>query len=253
MFPSNPPSAILVRYASRGGCLSAGLIWFALALVPAAQAETWINLNGTKAIEADLVGLWNDNAILEISGKRYTVPMTWFRSDSRIQAQNLWEKIKQDRRTRAEEFRGQASAAGAPAPDPIPTPPSPPEYQPPIAGTSCQDFLRHLDSQLAAGHVLVIYDSLPPQYRRDVAELTQLAAAQINPTTWRSALGSLEQLGELLVTRQNWFFSNPRIEALEASQPAGLRERLLLVGGLLRQGFDPQRFDPDTVQSADFR
>lgn len=234
------------------------IVWFAAAIIAAGplstasvRAETWTDLRGTRSIEAEMVGLWNDHVILDMNGRRVSVPMLALRSDSRIQAQKLWEKIKQDRQQRIDEFQGQASAADAPAPDPIPVPPAPPNYQPPVSGVSCQAFLQHLDSQLAAGHLLVIYDSLPPGFRNDISGLVQLAATKVNPNAWQAAVRTVGQVGDLLVTHQNWFFSYPRIESLD--QPPGFRQRLLLIAGIMQQGFDPQQFDLSRIQSAEFR
>ncbi len=238
-------SRLLVAAATLVGSIGVGNV--------AVHAETWNELHGTRSIEADMIGMWNDNVILAMNGRRYTVPMMWFRSDSRIQAQKRWEEIKLARQSRVQELEGQASAAAAPAPDPIPEPPAAPLYQPPVTGTSCADFLKHIDDQIAAGHLLVIYDSLPPSYRTDVSEFVKLAATKIDPATWDSVTAFAHQLGDLVITRQNWLFSNPRIEAIPAEQSDSLEQRLLLVSGILRHGFNPETMQLSTIQSTDFR
>lgn len=245
------PVARSSRWSRYGCSLLAAAIVFGLA-TQRSQAETWTDLQ-SREIDAKMVGLWNGFVILEMDGnRRVKFPFNELRSDSRIQAEKVWETIKLSRLSRVEELQGQASAAAAPAPNPIPRPPAAPAYQPPLSGGDVAAFLRNLDQQLEAGHVMVIYDSLPPSYRTDINEFVQLAATKINPAAWQAATTGVHQLGDLLVTRQNWFFSNPRVLALPADQYDSIRQRLLLVGGMLREGFHPEKMQLTQLQSTDF-
>ncbi len=218
-----------------------------------AQAETWTNLRGTASVEARMIGMWNGNVVLEMDGsRRVTVPLDALRSESRIQAQELWQEIQRTRGSRVEELAAQASAAAAPAPNPIPKPAPAAPYQKPVANAKVADFLQNYDEQVAAGHYLLArFDVLPPSYRNDIDEIVKLAAAKIDPATWHSVITSLHELGDLVVTRQNWFFSSPRLADLPPEDLDLLQQKLLLVAGMLSDGFQPDAWQLDKFQSMD--
>jgi hypothetical protein len=218
------------------------------------RSETWTSLRGTHSVEAKMIGLWGDSVILELSnGRRVSVKLLDLRSESRIQAQQLARKLDNSRSERVDELRGQATAAAAPAPDPLPQPPAPPQYVAPQADQSAADFFDQLDSAIASGHILAIYDSLPPSYRRDIDELVRLSAQRMDFAAWQSTIDSAHQLGDLIVTRQKWFLSSPRIQALPPEQQELAAGPLLSVAGLLRAGLAPDAMQLEKLQSTDFR
>lgn len=242
------------RPLTRSSVFSLGAAIVALAVVfqaevRPAQAETWTDLQ-SRTIEAKLVGVWDGFVILDMDGRRVKFPFNELRSDSRIKAQERWEEMKNGRVSRVNELQGRAAAASAPAPNPLPKPPATAPYQPPLSGGNVSSFLQNLDQQLDAGHLLVIYDSLPPSYRNDINEYVQLAASKINPAAWQSAAMSFYQVGEILVMRQNWFFSNPRLDSV--SEVETLREKLVLVGGMLREGCQPTEITLQKLQTMEF-
>lgn len=201
-----------------------------------------------------MIGLWNGSVVLELSGgRRVSVKLENLRSESRIQARELAERLAESRGERIKELQGQAKEAAAPAPTPLPTPPSAPEYVAPSAGLSVGDFLNQLDEGIVNGHILAIYDALPPSYRKDVDELVKLAAQKISPQTWQALVGTSHRVGELIVTRQRWLTSSPRVEALPPEQQDRIANQLVAFGGVLRAGLDPQAMNLQKLQSANFR
>ena len=69
-----------------------------------AKAELWTDLQGTRTVEARMVGLWGDSVILELAGgKRVAVKLEDLRSESRIQAQKLALQLKASRADRVSE------------------------------------------------------------------------------------------------------------------------------------------------------
>ncbi|MGI9472349.1 MAG: hypothetical protein ACR2NZ_12480 [Rubripirellula sp.] len=233
-------------------CWSLALLLVGLLTVNA-QAETWTNLQGTHSVDAKMIGLWGDSVILEMSGgKRVSVKLNDLRSESRIQAQELSREIDGGRANRVKEMQGLAAAAAAAAPDPLPVPPAAPEYVAPKKDANVADFLAQIDDAVANGHIVAIYDALPPSYRKDIGDLVRVGAQQINANSWRSLVGNAHRLGDVVVTRQNWFLSSPRIQALPPAKLDIIDGQFLLMAGLLRTGLAPEAADLDQLQVESF-
>jgi hypothetical protein len=218
-----------------------------------ANGETWTNLQGTHSVEAEMVGMWADNVVLKmIDGRRVTVKLGDLKSESRIQAQALSKQISNSRAGRVKELQGQAAAAAAPAPNPLPQPPPAAAYVAPKQDAKVGDFLQQFDDALVKGHIVAVYDSLPPSYRSDVNEIVKLGAQKINPATWQTLVGTLQQLGDVIVTRQRWFLSSPRIENLPPEQYDRIADQVLTFAGMLRDGLSPDAMQLEKLQSMDF-
>lgn len=221
---------------------------------PTGRAETWTSLRGTHSVDAKMIGLWGESVILELNnGRRVSVKLLDLRSESRIQAQELARKLDSSRGDRINELKGQATAAAAPAPDPLPQPAPAPEYVAPQPNQSAADFFDQLDSAIASGHLLAIYDSLPPSYRQDVDEVVRLSAQGMDFAAWQRLIDTVHQLGDLIVTRQKWFLSSPRVQALSPEQQELAAGPLLSLAGVLRAGLDPDAMQLEKLQSTDFR
>jgi len=218
-----------------------------------ACGETWTSLRGNHTIEAKMLGLWNDNVVLERpGGERVVVPLRMLRSDSRIRAQELAETLKGARTEHIEELRTQAEAAAAPAPNPLPQPPAAPAYNPPQPGDDAAAFLIQIDDAVRDGHLRAIYDALPPKHREDVDSLVKLAADNIKPQTWGMITGTVYDIGDLLVTRQNWLMSSPRIANLPPDLQSQIEYTILPLANVLREGFHPDAMQLEKLQSMPF-
>jgi hypothetical protein len=218
-----------------------------------AEAETWTSLRGTHSVQAELVGIWDGNVVLQLAGgRRVSVKLDNLRSESRIQAQKLARSLDENRRGRVEELQGNATAAAAPAPNPLPQPPAARAYTAPQKDASAGEFLNQLDAAISDGHIVAVFDALPPSYRNDVNEIVKLGATKISPSTWNSLVGTTHQLGDLIVTRQRWFLSSPRIHALPPDQLDIIEGRVLTFAGLLRDGLKPDAMQLETLQTTDF-
>lgn len=218
-----------------------------------AHGETWTNLRGTHSVQAEMVGMWADNVVLKlIDGRRVTVKLSDLRSESRIQAQTLSKEISESRAGRVKELQGQAAAASAPAPNPLPQPAPAPAYVAPRQDAKVGDFLKQFDDALANGHIVAVFDSLPPSYRKDVNEIVKLGAQKIDPAAWQTLVGTLQKLGDLVVTRQRWFLSSPRIENLPPDQYDRISEQVLTFAGLLRDGLSDDAMQLEKLRTMDF-
>ena len=201
-----------------------------------------------------MIGLWGESVVLELAGgRRVTVKLLDLRSESRIQAKELAKTLDTARGQRVEELKGQAVSAAAPAPSPLPQPPAAPAYQPPQANMSADQFLQQLEDSVAAGHVLAMFDSLPPSYRKDVSDLVKLGAQNVDPAKYQSLVTTLHQLGDLIVTRQRWITSSPRMESLDGITADNIMRALLPMAGVLRVGLSPESTQLAKLQSTDFR
>ncbi len=232
---------------------AAWLVPLTMFWVAPAAAETWTSLRGTHTVEAQMIGLWGENVVLELStGRRVTIKLDDLRSESRIQARELAEKLVSSRADRIKELQGQAAAAAAPAPNPLPKPPAAPPYNPPRKDATPVDFLTEVETAVRNGHLIAMYDALPPSYRKDINEIAQLAAQKMNPATWQSLVGTAHEIGDVIVTKQRWFLSSPRVEALPPEQHDVVDKQLLTVAGLLRDGLNPEAMQLDKLKTADF-
>ncbi|MGB0596028.1 MAG: SHD1 domain-containing protein [Rubripirellula sp.] len=220
---------------------------------PKAAAETWTSLQGTHSVEARMIGLWDGKVLLQLAnGRRVSVPLMSLRSESRIQAEELSRKLKTSRAERIRELQGRAVAEASPAPDPLPQVPAAGNYVPPTPGANAAQFLEQFDDAVAAGHIQAIYDALPPNYRADIDSLVKLAAQRIKPTTWQAITGTAHQVGDLMVTRQNWFLSSPRMKSLDADQVEKVRGQVLALANVLRVGLSPEATQLDQMQAVPF-
>ncbi|MCM2374096.1 hypothetical protein [Aporhodopirellula aestuarii] len=225
----------------------------------ACVAETWTSLSGDRSIEAEMVGMWDNQVVLLLSsGQRINVPLNSFEATSRIQAGKIAERLEQQRAALTEEIKRVAAAEAAPAPEPIPTPPDAPPYSPPNANMAPDQAFDTIAQQIRNGHLVVVYDALPPKYRRQIDQLAQLTTTKLDPNAITEPLGQLYQLADLIVTRQNWILSHPRLR-----DPAGDADDLTLAGetftklvlpaaGLLQSGLTPDGVSIDTIRSNGF-
>ena len=220
-----------------------------------ARAETWVGLRGNYQVEAELLGIWEENAILLLGdGRRVSVALTNLRSDSRIQAQKLARNKADQLQERIDELNAHVDRANAPAPDPIPTPPPAPDYEPVEPGTDAITALQHYQAQAANGHALLAaYDSLPPEYRRDIDSLVKAAAEKLDPGTLQSNFAPLHSLGDFVLSHQNYLLSHPRVKTLDDSTEPYFRDLVLNAAGLLKIAFSPDTLDVESLRSKPFR
>jgi len=218
------------------------------------SAETWTSLRGTFAVEAKMLGLWGDSVILQMDdGRRVAVNLLDLRSESRIQAKEIAKQLEESRLTLVDELKAQATDDAAPAPNPLPEPDPAPAYVAPQADVSAQEYLDQVDSALMSGHLIVLYDALPPSYRQNVDEVIKVATANLDAAAWNTITGTLHQIGDLIVTRQRWILSSPRIASLGPAEQEIFSGPFLTLAGLLRVGFDPAAMKLENLQTRDFR
>ncbi len=231
------------------------MVFASLSLIglAAAQAEQWTNLLGTHTVEARLVGLWGDSAILELAGgKRVAVKLADLRGESRIQARKLAQELETARASRVSELKGNASVATAKAPQPLPKPPAAPAYQPPQANMGVAEFIDQIDGAINDGHLIAVYDALPPSYRKDVDDVVKLTASKLNESSWQVIVGTLQRLGDVIINHQTWFLSNPRIQALPPKDLDAVEEQILPLADLMRVGLTPEATSLNQLQTIRF-
>ncbi len=218
-----------------------------------ATAEEWTDLRGTRTIEAKMVGMWGDNVVLQLqSGKRVTVNTNSLRSDSRIQANRLQRELAEARTTRIGELQDRAVESALPAPNPLPSPPKTSAYQPIAANQKVDAFLKSIDDQIRSGHVIALFDSLPPSYRADLAGLVKEASMKIEAPGWDQTVGALHQFADTLVTHQRWFLSHPRIATLPTIALETVEGEVLTIADALRVGLAPEVTNLKGLQSGGF-
>ncbi|EMI18732.1 hypothetical protein RMSM_04363 [Rhodopirellula maiorica SM1] len=236
--------------------LPMAVIFAVWTLVPTpTRAETWTALRGNHSVDAELLGIWEGNAILKMSdGRRVSVPLINLISDSRIHANKVNETIQTHRAELVSELKAQAAEAAAPAPTPLPQPPAAPEYRPLDKGATAIETLQHLQDQSASGHLLLAYfDSLPPKYRADLDGIVKAGAQKLDAASIDSTVGPLYRAADLVVTHQNWIFSHPRMKMLDANTREILRTLLLNAAGAIRATLDPAALTTEKLDSMQLR
>jgi hypothetical protein len=228
--------------------LAATVIILLISLGTSRAADQWTNLTGTSTITGEMLGMWNGRVFLKLEGgRRVSVKMSDLRADSRIQAEKRFEKLQEQILRRSDEIRSVATEATAAAPKEAQTPPPAPAYQPPADNVDLQTTLQGLRDQLLAGHVRVLYDTLPSSQRAAVDQWFQLAIRKLEPTSVDAGRKSLESLGDLIVSKQRWLFSHPVVETFVA----GKEQQVLAIGIGLKQLFSDQVTSMQSLRSRD--
>ncbi len=220
-----------------------------------ATAERWTSLSGSHTVDADFVGLWGDQVVLEMPGqRRVTVALENLIAESRIQARRLAEQHQQRRSETKQQILAEAEEAAAPAPNPLPQPPDAPPYTQPTPGGGVLAQLEWVDQQSRNGHaVLAAFDALPPKYQSDIENMLQKSAQQMDLQALGQALASIQSVGDLIVTRQRWVFSHPRFAPLDPARKENIKGLALAVAGTIRDGLDPQRLNLEALATQPLR
>ena len=98
------------------------LAWLFLVCLdrPFVQAEKWTSLSGNRTVEATMVGMWDNQVVLVLTGgRKINVPMDSLIAESRIQAGQLAARLQQQREALTSEIKKVAEEAAAPAPNPL--------------------------------------------------------------------------------------------------------------------------------------
>ena len=219
----------------------------------ACLAESWTDLRGTRTIEARMVGVWGETVVLEMgSKKRVSVELNNLRSDSRIQARQIASRMQKQLDQQVNELSKQRRTEAAPAPTPLPRPKPASKYRAPQKNAEIEDFLASVDLAITDGHLIALYDSLPPGYRSDVDEVVALAAANIDNETYVKITSTLQQLGDIIVQKQNWLASSPRVVAAPPSTIEAVEGPLVSLADTFRVVLNDPSFTLDSLQSKPF-
>ncbi len=259
--PTPPMAVVYSVMPSRELTASFLLVWLFLACLdrPFIQAEKWTSLTGNRTVEATMVGMWDNQVVLVLAGgRKVNVPMDSLIAESRIQAGQIAARLEQQREALTSEIKKVAEEAAAPAPDPLPEPAPAPEYEAPAPGMSPEQTLQTISTQIQNGHVAVIYDALPPSYRKRIDALVQLTLTKLEPDALSQPLSQLHSLADLIVTRQNWILSHPRL--LDSAGQKGdlnaagevIQKLVLPTANLVRAGIPADQAAIDAIEQIGF-
>jgi hypothetical protein len=218
-------------------------------------AERWTSLDGSRTVEAEFVGKWGNSVVLELPGqRRVAVSEDDLIAESRIQARRMDVEQQRRRSETRQQILADAKEAAAPAPTPLPQPPIPPAYQKLSAGGGLLGQLQWLDQQNRNGHGLVAaFDSLPPNYQADLERLLRLTVAKLDLQALQQMVQSIHSVGDLVVTRQRWMFSHPRLETIDSEAKQTLQGALLSIAGVIRDGMDPRELKLEALSTTPLR
>jgi hypothetical protein len=211
---------------------SLSVVFFYLILLSPAYGEEWTSLRGNSTVSAKLIGIWNDRALLRLDdGRQISVKLDDLNANSRIQAQNQQEGIDRVLQERVKELSAIATEASAPAPSTLRAPSPPPAYAPPQDGADLMTELNHLQQQAMSGHLRIYYDSLPKTFQTQADDLVKTLMTKVDPNAWNSYRSASHRLAEIVVTRQRWLMSHPRIQPLDDSS----KQSFVTFASMIRQ------------------
>ena len=199
-------------------------------MIPASAADQWTNLHGTSTVTAEMLGMWNGRVLLLLeNGRRVSVNKEDLEAKSRIQAEARFEELQQRLRDRREEIKLIAEEASAPAPKMLPgnasggaaVPDSPP-YAPVPEVSDLRQTLVGIRDQVLAGHLRVFYDTLPASHQKAFDDLFAAMLAKADTQTLDANRRTLHGIGEVIISRQRWLFTHPRLALMNDSQQAEL-------------------------------
>ncbi|MEM6469549.1 MAG: hypothetical protein AAF802_08245, partial [Planctomycetota bacterium] len=174
-------------------------LFLAMTTVPASAVDRWTNLNGTRTIEADFIGLWGTNVVLEMAGqRRVTVDIDDLIAESRILARQRAEEKRSQRQNMMAQIVGEAEEASAPAPNPIPKPiPAPPYKSAPLD----QGLLATLDwanAQIRNGHLpRAMFELLSFEQQADLERVARKALAKVDVKGLEQTIRPIHSIGDL--------------------------------------------------------
>lgn len=230
-----------------------------LASAEEANAENWTSLRGDRTVQAQMAGMWDNHVVLVLAnGRQVNVHIDSLNAESRIQAKKVALRLEQQRQSLSRELRGAAEAEAAAAPNPLPEPPAAKPYSPPNPNLNPDAAISVIQDQLAAGHLVVLYDSIPLKFRGELDGLVALAMKKLEPSSWNGSMTQLHRLSDLIVTRQNWILSYPRLrqDGATSDSPNQIGEifqtLILPMAGLIRAGLPPEATTPEAISSSGF-
>lgn len=224
-----------------------------IGIAPISAADQWTNLNGTSTVTAEMLGMWNGRVLLKLeNGRRVSVKKEDLRAESRIQAEARFEELQQRLRQRTDEIKMIAEEASAPAPKEIlsgeatglAAVPDSPQYDPVAEGADLRQTLVGIRDQVLAGHLRVLYDTLPASHQKAADELFATMLAKVDAQSIDASRQTLHGVGELILTRQRWLFSHPRMALMNDSQQA----ELLSSAAFLRVMFSDEVLSIETMR-----
>lgn len=211
----------------------------------AAVADDWTNVEGTATIEGDFLGLWEDRVVLRrTDGRRVAIPMNKLNASSRFQAEELAKKRQEYRQQRIDELNSGAGEELS-----IRTPAPTIEYQTLAADADLQEMIEHFGRQMNAGHIRVLWDSLPASYQADLAEVTRMMGEQWDGPQYAAYLRLARQFAVTMDKQKNFVFGYPKMLMVPPEILDVIGKAYNPVVGILHEMSDPNVFSAANLKN----
>ncbi|MEL7267216.1 MAG: hypothetical protein AAFP69_20725, partial [Planctomycetota bacterium] len=151
-------------------CLLVPIVLFSAVCVRQSKADEWTDVTGQKTIIADLVGVWNDRAVLERSdGTRAVIALKNLQAGSRLRALDQAEKLKENRQTVLGEIKNSGSTKAAPKTDEFDSLKPADEFKTLPEAASATGTIEILMDNIESGHaVRGLWQSIPPEMQSEL-------------------------------------------------------------------------------------
>lgn len=210
-------------------------------------AEEWTSLETNQTIQAGFLGMWQDSVVLRLSdGRRVVVEKAKLTAASRLQADELAEKLKQRRDERIAELAEAASAGVTIKVEPAP------EYEPLPQSVSLKEYVEAASKQLEAGHFRVFWDGLPQSFQDDVKEIVRLANQSSNKNDYEANQRLMAQLGRTLLTQRDFVFNYPGLENVPPPAVEIIQKVYSPAAGIISVLGDPEVISLEALQSSNW-
>lgn len=220
-------------------------ITFAGGLLPGqGSADEWTNLDGTRTVEGDFLGVWNEQLILRIDGRRIAIAKEKLNAASRFQAEELAKKKDEIRSQRMAELKsGDAKELSfiSEAPTSV--------YQPLPLNSPLQASIEHTAKELQAGNIQVLWDALPASYQQDLDGLAKLMADSYDEKQFLSSLRILSQLARTMDKQREFLFAYPKMAFLPAEAQEVIGKAYTPVVGVFHVLGDPKTLSLENMKA----
>lgn len=200
------------------------------------KADDWTDLEGTRTIQADFIGMWEDKVILRLTnGKKAAVEISKLNAASRLRAEELAGLKLTRRQERIAELKTESEVVAT-----IPAVKAAAAFEEAAEGMDLATSLQYAANQVQAGHPRAIWELMPPSYQADLQELFRAAIAANDAKQYAANLRLGGQIARTLNKQREFVFGYPAMGMIPPEIKDIVEKAYGPVVGILAVLSDPQ-------------